>query len=144
MKTYTELMSLPTFEERFLYLQEAASHGVGDQTFGSLRFLNQTFYRSRMWRDVVRPQVIVRDDGCDIAIPSRPIANKSLVRVHHINPLTPEMLEDIDTLAYDLENLITLSHETHQALTYGAPPPQPMRIPVRTPYDHLPWIRRKD
>ena len=69
MKTYSELIGLPTIEERFLYLQEGIAHSVGDQTFGSLRYTNQALYRSRFWKEEVRPAIIARDNGCDIAMP---------------------------------------------------------------------------
>lgn len=142
MKSFTELMSLNTFEERFLYLQEGIVHGVGDRTFGSLRYTNQVLYRSAFWKNTIRPQAIVRDGGRDLAIEGREIPVASLIRVHHINPLTPEMFDENNPLAYDLENLITMSFETHQALTYGAAPPKIESWFARTPYDHLPWTRK--
>ena len=44
-KTYSELIRLPTFEDRFRYLK---LHGaVGKDTFGADRYFNQKFYRSR-------------------------------------------------------------------------------------------------
>ena len=143
MKTFTELTSLPTFDERFLYLQEGIVHSVGDRTFGSLRYINQVLYRSWFWKTVIRPQIIVRDNGCDLAMPDREISNASLYRVHHINPLTPEMFDEDSPLAYDPENLILMSFDTHNALTYGAAPPQPHIWVERKPYDHLPWIGKE-
>jgi hypothetical protein len=143
MKTYTELMALSSFEDRFLYLQEGIAHGVGDQTFGSLRQINQALYRSWIWKKTIRPQIIIRDNGCDLAIPSMEIPDKSLYRVHHINPLTPETFDEENPFVYDPENLILMSFATHQALTYGANPPHKDIFIERAPYDHLPWMRKE-
>jgi len=139
MKTYSELMSLPTFEERFLYLQEGIVHGVGDQTFGSLRYANQALYRSLLWKNDIRPHIITRDNGCDLAMPGHEIMVPSLIRVHHINPLTPESFDINDPLAYDPENLITMLFNTHQLLQYGGAAPKKFAFVERKPFDHLPW-----
>lgn len=139
LKTYTELMSLPTFEERFAYLQEGITHSVGDRTFGSLRYTNQLLYRSVFWKRDIRPHIIARDNGCDLAIPDRPISHSSLIRIHHINPLTPEMFDVDNPLAYDFENLICIHFQTHQLLTYGGKAPEKESLIIRTPYDHAPW-----
>lgn len=142
MKSYGELISLPTFEERFLYLQEGIVHGVGDRTFGSLRYTNQAFYNGPIWK-VSRAGVIVRDNGCDLAIPDRPIPHESLIRVHHLNPMDPELLDMMDPTVYDPEFLITISELTHKLLSYGAPPPVKEIWVERRPYDHLPWRRKE-
>ena len=142
MKTYTELMTLPTFEERFLYLQEGIVHGVGDSTFGSLRCNNQALYRGPLWR-IARAKAIARDGACDLAVPDRVIPTASMIRVHHINPLTIEMFDEGDPLLYHPDNLITMLFSTHQLLSYGGPPPAKETWVERRPYDHLPW-KRKD
>lgn len=140
MKTYSELIGLPTIEERFLYLQEGIAHSVGDQTFGSLRYTNQALYRSRFWKEEVRPAIIARDNGCDIAMPGFIIPHPSLIRVHHINPLTPESFDDEDPMAYDPENLVCMHAHTHQLLTYGGKLSQEdYHIIERKPNDHILW-----
>ena len=88
MNSYSELITIPTFEERFQYLQEGIVHSVGFQTFGSLRYTNQKLYNSTLWKNI-RDEVIIRDEGCDLAMPGFIIPHKSLIRIHHINPLTP-------------------------------------------------------
>ena len=140
MKTYTELMTIPTFEGRFLYLQEGITHSVGDQTFGSLRYANQALYVSYFWKKIIRPQIIVRDGGCDLAILDQVIPHPSLIRIHHINPLTPEMFDVDDPLAYDPENLICMLARTHQLLTYGGTlNPTDYHVIERKPNDHILW-----
>ena len=41
-RSYTELVRLRTFQERFEYLQ--IGNGVGDESFGWRRYLNQVLY----------------------------------------------------------------------------------------------------
>ena len=48
IRCYSELVLLPTFEERYEYLRLGG--GVGKETFGFDRYMNQFFYRSReLW-----------------------------------------------------------------------------------------------
>lgn len=113
-KSYHELLSYKTFEERFEYLK---LYGVvGETIFGFNRFMNQSFYTSRQWRSA-RSQVIIRDDGCNLGCPDRPIAGR--IQVHHINPVTLEMLENGDPMLFDLNNLICTDENTHRAIHYG-------------------------
>ena len=63
IRTYSELVRLKTFEERFRYLRLRGSIGVS--TFGFDRYLNQAFYQSTEWKRV-RDVVIVRDNSCDL------------------------------------------------------------------------------
>lgn len=114
IRTYDELRRLQTFEERFRYLAIAGQ--VGDRTFGSERYLNQRFYTSSEWRRV-RNFIIVRDNGCDLGIPGREI-HRSLY-IHHMNPITPEDLKNGNDSIFDPQNLITVSHRTHNAIHYG-------------------------
>lgn len=113
-KCYSELMSIPTFEERFTYLKLEGL--VGESTFGSMRFSNQNFYRSYEWRKF-RRDIILRDCGCDLAIEDRDIF--SIAVIHHITPLTPKMLNDNSRLLMDPENAICCSDNTHKAIHYG-------------------------
>ena len=113
-KTYNELILLPTFEERFSYLQLNGQCSV--ETFGGHRILNQMLYRSPQWKET-RQRVIIRDDGCDLGIPDRPINDKILI--HHLNPITIEQVTNFDPAIFDLNNLICVSKSTHDAIHYG-------------------------
>lgn len=114
MKTYDELKQILSFEDRFRYL--SLSGLVGDRTFGSERYLNQRFYNSSQWRRT-RDFVILRDNGCDLGIPGREIHNS--IYIHHINPLTPFDIKSGSSALLDPNNLITVSHRTHNAIHYG-------------------------
>jgi len=113
-KTYSELILLPTFEERFIYLKLNGQCSV--TTFGGHRQLNQMLYKSPMWLDA-RRRVIIRDDGCDLGIKDRPINGKIII--HHINPITIEQVINFDPAVFDLNNLICVSAETHNQIHYG-------------------------
>ena len=114
-RSYTELIALPTFEERFKYL---LMHGViAEQTFAGQRWLNQVFYRSPEWR-TCRRNIIVRDNGCDLACPDHEILGE-LVVVHHLNPITIDDVKNRSSKLFDPENLITIADSTHKAITYG-------------------------
>lgn len=114
IKTYTDLVLLPTFEERFQYLR--LNGRVGEDTFGFDRYLNQVFYRSQKWKSV-RDYVIVRDNGCDLGIEGREIRGK--VYIHHMNPITLEDIERESAFLLDPEYLISVTHDTHNAIHYG-------------------------
>ena len=114
MPTYDELSQLKTFDERFKYLK--LDGVIGADLFGYMRQLNQAFYTSTLWKKV-RNQIIIRDDGCDLGIPGLTIFGKLMV--HHINPLTKEDLINHSSKLVDPNNLITVSFDTHQAITYG-------------------------
>lgn len=114
IKSYSELSFLKTFEERLDYLKLNGSVGIA--TFGFDRQFNQTFYRSAEWRRA-RDIVITRDCGCDLGIMGMKIYGRILI--HHINPIS---LDDIRSGSIGLlnpENLICVSHETHNAIHYG-------------------------
>lgn len=113
-RTYSELVRLETFEERYDYLRLGAQ--VGRSTFGFERYRNQRFYSSRQWK-LIRDEVIARDLGCDLAIEGRDIYSK--VIIHHMNPMT---IEDVDKGNPDILNpevLITTTLLTHNAIHYG-------------------------
>lgn len=113
-KTYSELIQLPTYEQRLDYL---LLHGsVGSDTFGFDRYINQKFYRSTEWKRI-RDEVIVRDNGCDLGIPDRPIIGK--IYVHHMNPLRVEDIEESTENLLDPNNLICVSFDTHNIIHYG-------------------------
>ena len=115
MRTYRELSRLDTFDERFEYLKLGGI--VGEDTFGFDRWLNQRFYHQNPdWRHI-RDEAIIRDNGCDLGLPGYEIHGRILV--HHINPVTIEDLEEMSPLLFDLDNLICVSHQTHNAIHYG-------------------------
>lgn len=113
-RSYPELQQLNTFEERFEYLSLKAR--IGQETFGFERWMNQSFYRSKEWRDM-RHEVIARDNGCDLGVPGFEIAERTII--HHIIPMTVEDLEDGNPLVLDPDNLITTIHNTHNAIHWG-------------------------
>lgn len=113
-KTYTECIAFDTFEERYNYLRIGGS--VAHETFAAHRYLNQAFYTSRAWKDV-RNRVIIRDAGCDLAVPGYELFDSILV--HHINPISENDLITRDKSVLDMDNLITVSMETHNAIHYG-------------------------
>lgn len=113
-KTYSELILLPTFEERFNYLK--LDGHIGEDTFGYNRYINQSFYQSLEWKKI-RDAVIIRDSACDLAILGREI-HKYLM-VHHINPITVDDLVTMSSKVFDLENLICVSRRTHNAIHFS-------------------------
>ena len=114
IRTYSELIQLPTFEERFDYLR--LDGVVGKDTFGFDRYLNQQFYRSSEWKRI-RNQVIVRDNGCDLGIDDYEIHGRILI--HHMNPISIEDLQHMSDFLMNPEYLICVSHRTHNAIHYG-------------------------
>lgn len=134
IKTYSELIALPTFEERYEYLR--LSGRVGEDTFGFDRYLNQNFYRSAEWRRI-RDRVIVRDNGCDLGIDDRIIYGKILI--HHMNPITDKDIFNLSDILLDPEYLICVSHNTHNAIHYGDGERLVKDPIVRTKNDTCPW-----
>ena len=135
MRTYSELIEFKTFEERFEYLKLDGK--VGEDTFGFDRYFNQALYHSPEWRDI-RRKVIVRDEGCDLAIPDRIIFGKILV--HHMNPMSLEDIEEHNPDVFDPEFLITVSKVTHDAIHYGDESLLVDSDPIiREPGDTCPW-----
>jgi hypothetical protein len=136
IKTYSELIKLPTFEERYRYLR--LSGRVGKDTFGFDRYMNQNFYRSREWKRI-RDEVIVRDNGCDLGIEDRIIQGKILI--HHMNPITDRDILDLTEFLLDPEYLICVTHTTHNAIHYGDEDLLITNPVVRTRNDTCPWKR---
>ena len=133
-RSYLELITIPTFEERFDYLQLKGA--VGKETFGYDRYLNQILYNSRDWRRF-RDKIIVRDNGCDLAIDDRIIYGKILI--HHMNPITDKDLFNLSDILLDPEYLICVSHNTHNAIHYGDGERLVKDPIVRTKNDTCPW-----
>lgn len=136
IKTYSELVKLPTFEERYRYLR--LSGRVGEDTFGFDRYMNQNFYRSAAWKRI-RDEVIVRDNGCDLGMEDRIIHGKILI--HHINPITDRDILDLTDILLDPEYLICVSHTTHNAIHYGDEDLLITNPIVRSKNDTCPWKR---
>lgn len=137
IRTYSKLITLPTFEERYRYLR--LSGVIGNETFGSNRYLNQAFYKSGEWFSI-RDKVIVRDNGCDLAMPDRAIYGRVLI--HHLNPITLDDIENRSDFLLDPEYLICVTKRTHDAIHYGDEGLLILPPPERTPYDTCPWKRR--
>lgn len=137
IKTYSELITLPTFEERYRYCRIGGT--VGKETFGFDRLINQFFYqRSREW-EAVRREVILRDNGCDLGIPGRKIQGKILV--HHMNPIDLRDIELMSDILLDPEYLISTSLSTHNAIHYGDESLLILNPIERTKNDTCPWRR---
>ena len=114
IKRYSELILLPTFEERYKYLQ--LNGVIGDETFGFDRYINQMFYRSQEWKQV-RDYIIVRDNGCDLGVKGHEIRGKILI--HHMNPIGIKDIQQVNKFLLDPEYLITTMLSTHNAIHYG-------------------------
>lgn len=135
IRTYSELITLPTYIERFDYLKLGGT--VGRETFGYDRYINQQLYqRSPRWKKS-RDIVIIRDNGCDLAMEGYEIPGKIIV--HHMNPITmDDIINDRDWI-YDPEFLICTVHNTHNAIHYGDENLL-VKAPIeRTPFDTCPW-----
>ena len=137
IKTYSELITLPTFEERYRYLR--LSGRVGEETFGYDRIMNQILYqRSQRWRRI-RDKVIIRDNGCDLGVAGHEIGGKIIV--HHMNPITLEDIERESDYIFDPEYLICVTHNTHNAIHYGDESLLITAPIERRKYDTCPWKR---
>lgn len=134
IRRYSELKRLSTFEERYRYLRLAGL--IGETTFGFERFLNQALYTSQRWR-LVRNQIILRDNGCDLGIDGYDIHDKIII--HHMNPLTREQMREPDESMFDPEYLICVSMATHNAIHYGDEGLLPHGPIIRKPNDMCPW-----
>ena len=134
MKTYSELIKLTTFDERYKYLKFSGI--VGDETFGFDRYLNQRFYKLREWQ-AVRDYVITRDNGCDLGIPGREIYGPLIV--HHMNPISVLDILERKEIVLNPEFLITTVHSTHNAIHYGNNQSIIQDFIERSPNDTCPW-----
>ena len=134
-RSYSELITIPTFEERFEYLRMQGSIGI--ETFGSNRYLNQLFYRSHEWRKF-RRQIILRDEGKDLGILE--LGDTTDLTVHHIEPITVEDVlgRNLDKLL-NPDNAITVRSLTHKAVHYGDSQFLFFKVNERRPFDTVPW-----
>ena len=128
------MLTFPTLEERFRYLELKGS--VGKDTFGYDRYLNQILYHSGEWKSF-RNDIIIRDNGCDLACEGYEIHQRILI--HHINPITVEDVLNRSPKVFDPENVVCVSHITHNAIHYGDENLL-MTAPVeRSQNDTCPW-----
>lgn len=114
IKTYSELIKMESFEERFRYLK--LNGKVGVETFGYDRVFNQRFYTSREWQNV-RNFVIVRDNGCDLGVDGYELHGGILI--HHLNPIMLDDIRNATEFLMNPEYLITTCLRTHNAIHYG-------------------------
>lgn len=134
IRTYSELITIPTFEERYKYLRLEGL--VGKETFGFDRYLNQNFYRSQEWKRV-RDHVIVRDNGCDLGMEGHEIYGKILI--HHMNPITSTDIQKVSSILLEPEYLISTMLSTHNAIHYGDESLLVVAPIERTRNDTCPW-----
>ena len=134
IRTYSELIALPTFEERFKYLK--LNGQVGESTFGFDRYMNQVFYRSQKWKSI-RDFVIIRDCGCDLGVEGYDIHGKIII--HHMNPLSMRDIETESDFLLNPDFLICTTHNTHNAIHYGDENLLVTAPIERTKNDTCPW-----
>lgn len=136
IKTYSELIAFPTYKERFRYLQLKGA--VGKDTFGYDRYLNQILYNSQEWKRF-RDKIIIRDNGCDLACEGYDIHGRILV--HHINPIRVDDVVNRNPIVFDPENVVCVTHNTHNAIHYGDESLLILAPVERTKNDTCPWKR---
>lgn len=139
MKTYSELIKLESFEDRFNYL--SLDGKVGADTFGFDRYLNQALYKSPEWKKA-RQAVILRDNGCDLGVDGYDI-ERGRVIIHHMNPISKEQVLNRDSIIFDPEFLITTTHRTHNAIHYGDEDQICKGFVERTKNDTIPWKQKQ-
>lgn len=135
IRTYSELIQLQTFEERYEYLKLGGV--VGEETFGFDRYLNQLFYKTPEWR-ARRNEIIIRDCGCDLGIPGREILGSKIL-IHHMNPITKEDILNRSDFLLNPEYLICTVKNTHDAIHYGDSELLYKDPVVRFKNDTCPW-----
>ena len=136
IRTYSELKTLKTFDERYEYLK--LNGNVPDVTFGFDRYINQKFYHSDLWKKI-RRKIISRDLGCDLAVKGYDIKGKILI--HHMNPIEIKDIVNVTEYLINPEYLITVCLQTHNAIHYGNMMNNPNVLIERRPGDTCPWKR---
>lgn len=133
-KSYQEMIKIDNFFDRFNYVKLEGY--VGTSTFGSNRYLNQMLYRSYEWKKF-RNEIVLRDNGCDLGDPDREIGG--IIIVHHLNPITIDDVAQRRSCVFDPDNVVCVSHITHEAIHYGDESLL-IKDPVeRYPGDTIPW-----
>ena len=137
IRTYTELIKLPTFLDRFRYLKLGGK--VGEETFGWERYINQDFYTSNEWRQF-RNSIILRDFGCDLGVQGYEFAPNEIVFIHHMNPITTKDILNATEFLMNPEYVISCRKRTHDAIHYGDESlVTPFELTLRRPNDTCPW-----
>lgn len=136
IRTYSELIKIPTFQERYEYLRLGGR--VGEETFGFDRYLNQMLYTSPEWRSL-RYDIITRDGGCDLAMPDREIQEGVKIIIHHMNPITVDDIVNRTDFVFNPEYLICTIKNTHDAIHYGDSELLYQDPIVRFKNDTCPW-----
>lgn len=134
IRSYSELIKLPTFEERFEYLKLEPIENL--DSLRKFRYLNQQFYSSGLWRNV-RNKIRLRDNGMDLGIEGYDIDGR--IYIHHMNPVTLSDLENNSPKLLDPENLISCSLYTHEAITHSDENLLPKPFIFRKPNDTKLW-----
>ena len=134
IRTYSELIKLTSFKDRYEYLRLDGK--VGESTFGFDRYLNQILYRSQRWKRI-RDKIIIRDQGCDLGIEGYEIGGRIII--HHMNPLIVKDIVDETEFLLNPEYLISTSHDTHNAIHYGDESLLVSEPITRTKHDTCPW-----
>lgn len=135
IKTYSELIQIPSYIERFRYLKLGGK--AGEVTFGNERYLNQKLYKSPEWKSF-RNEIITRDMGCDLGVEGYSIFG--VIIIHHINPITVKDIVERSSMIFDPENVISVSKITHNAIHYGDESLLIIdEIVERVPNDTIPW-----
>lgn len=134
IRSYSELIKLPTFEDRFEYLKLTPNENF--DSLRKFRYLNQQFYAGTLWRNV-RNKIRLRDDGLDLGMEGHEISGR--IYIHHLNPITLEHLENNSPLLLDPENLISCSFDTHEAITHSDENLLPKPFIFRKPNDTKLW-----
>lgn len=134
-KTYSELIQIPSYIERYRYLKLGGK--AGEITFGNERYLNQILYKSPEWKSF-RRGIILRDCGCDMGVPGYEI--QGVIIIHHINPITVDDIYERKECVFDENNVISVSKRTHNAIHYGDEELLSIdEIVERKPNDTIPW-----
>lgn len=137
IRTYTELITIPDYISRYNYLRIGGN--VGEQTFGWERYINQKFYRSEEWKRF-RREIILRDNGCDLADPDHEFAPGEQIIIHHMNPINVMDIVHYSDYLMNPEYVICCRDRTHKAIHYGDESLlTPYEFVARTPNDTCPW-----
>lgn len=134
IRTYSDLLEMDSFIDRYRYLKLNGS--VGMETFGFDRYLNQALYKSYEWKKA-RDIVMIRDEGHDLGIHDRIIGGPIII--HHMNPITEQDIVNRNPVIFNPDFLISTSINTHNAIHYGDESLLIHDIVERRPNDTVLW-----